>query len=164
MRKEEIRRFLSPLSSCRLQAYIESRLQLAELLHHLLSETGKADLRITTFSTSEEFCRRVLRMKKDGLIGRVEMLCDLRAARKIGILHRFMLSVFDSVRLAENHSKVLLIRNDSWRVSVITSQNQTTGSRTESAVITTDPYVYDSLDGQLDRIMANSIDLHGIYE
>lgn len=46
-----------------------------------------------------------------------------------------MTEAFDDVRLTLNHSKIMLVSNAEWLVSVITSQNQTYGDRAECTFI-----------------------------
>lgn len=129
---------LTPLDQCGLQPYFSNRVQLAEVIEWVLSQTGPADIAISTFSTSEEFLRRLARLKELGYVCGCSLFCDIRAARKTVALYRFMKSVFDWVGLCENHSKVVLISNESHSVSIVTSQNQTRGDRFEAGVITSD--------------------------
>ena len=49
-----------------------------------------------------------------------------------------MTEAFDEVHLTLNHSKVMLVANAQWLVSVITSQNQTYGDRAECTFISCD--------------------------
>ena len=135
-----VNRLLKPLSDVPLQAYLDNRLQLFDVLEFILSQTGPAKVYVSTFSTSEE------------------------AARKTVNLYTFMSSVFDDVYLTENHSKVLLIENDRWMVTVVTSQNQTRGNRTECAMITTQPDIFLTLRDQFSKIInTRSIHLNGIH-
>lgn len=64
-----------------------------------------------------------------------------------------MTEAFDSVRLTLNHSKVMLVANSEWLVSVITSQNQTYGDRAECTLITTDRDVYLNLNNMLNNLL-----------
>ena len=92
------------------------------------------------------------------------MLADLKASRKTVNLYTFISNVFDDVYLAENHSKVILLANDKWHVSICTSQNQTRGNRTESGIITTDRKVYDTLFSRFSEIINNkAIHLDGLF-
>lgn len=64
-----------------------------------------------------------------------------------------MTEAFDSVQLTLNHSKVMLVANSEWLVSVITSQNQTYGDRAECTFITTDRDVYLNLNNMLNNLL-----------
>lgn len=159
-----VNQVIKPLSGTPLQAYLDNRIQLFDIIEKILSETGPAEIYISTFSTSEEFLRQIFRLRKKGLITKATMLTDLKASRKTVNLYTFISNVFDNVYLAENHSKVILIRNSKWMVSICTSQNQTRGNRTESGMITTDPRVYLDLQEQFSKIVnTNAILLDGLF-
>lgn len=148
---------LVPLSKLPLQAYFNNRTQLAQVIEWVSSQIGEAHVVISTFSTSEEFIRRLWRMKQSGKIKSCTMYCDLRAARKTLSLYSFMQNVFDKVALCQNHSKVVLLSNDSHRVSIVTSQNQTRGDRFECGIITTDSDIFDNLSRGFDALDLNSL-------
>lgn len=157
-----VNRLLKPLSDMPLQAYLDNRLQLFDVLEFILLQTGPANVYISTFSTSEEFLRRLFSLRKRDLILHAVLVADLKAAKKIVNLYTFMDTVFDDVYLTENHSKVLLVENDKWMVTVVTSQNQTRGNRTECSIITTQPDIYFTLREQFsDIINTRSIHLNG---
>ncbi len=159
-----VNQIIKPLSGTPLQAYLDNRIQLFDVIEKILSETGPAEIYISTFSTSEEFLRQIFRLRKKGMITKATMLTDLKASRKTVNLYTFISNVFDNVYLAENHSKVILIRNSKWMVSICTSQNQTRGNRTESGMITTDPRVYLDLQEQFSKIVnTNAILLDGLF-
>lgn len=157
-----VNRLLKPLSDMPLQAYLDTRLQLFDVLEFILLQTGPAKVYVSTFSTSEEFLRRLFSLRKRDLILHAVLMADLKAAKKTVNLYTFMDTVFDDVYLTENHSKVLLVENDKWMVTVVTSQNQTRGNRTECSIITTQPDIYFTLREQFsDIINTRSIHLNG---
>lgn len=153
---------LKPLDECAVQPYFSDRVQLADVIEWILEQIGQADISVSTFSTGEEFLRRLSRMKAGGLVGTCSLFCDLRAARKTVALRHFIRSVFDSVYLCSNHSKVVLLYNAVHAVAVVTSQNQTRGDRYECGVITTDPATFFDLRLGFDALSANSIPLDGL--
>ena len=158
-----VNRLLKPISDMPLQAYLDNRLQLFDVLEFILLQTGPAKVYVSTFSTSEEFLRRLFSLRKRELILHAVLMADLKAAKKTVNLSTFMGVVFDDVYLTENHSKVLLIENDKWMVTVVTSQNQTRGNRTECAIVTTQPDIFLTLRDQFsDIINTCSLHLHGI--
>lgn len=135
------------------QTILTNRLQVADIIEHCLKWTGPADLCQTTFSVSEEFLRRMYYIRKSGLVKSARVILDYKGTQKTVKLWRFMEQTFDDVRLADNHSKLILAKGESGRVvSVITSQNLTRGNRYESAVITTDPEAFSSLSEEFDYI------------
>lgn len=159
-----VNQIIKPLSGAPLQAYLDNRIQLFDIIEKILSETGPAEIYISTFSTSEEFLRRIYKLRQKGLITKATMLTDLKASRKTINLYTFISNVFDDVFLAENHSKVILIRNSKWMVSICTSQNQTRGNRIESGMITTDPRIFLDLQNRFSEIVnTKAIQLDGLF-
>lgn len=75
-----------------------------------------------------------------------------------------MQSCFDHVHLAQNHSKIMLVKNESHQVAVISSQNQTYGDRAECTMITTDLKAYYSLLAGLRGIVDKSLELNGLFQ
>lgn len=151
---------LKPLESTPIQAYFSNRVQIADVMEWVLQQIGKADVVISTFSTSEEFIRRVVRLKSKGLIGGCSLFCDIRAARKTLAIYNFIKSTFDNVYLCENHSKVLLFRGSTKMVVIITSQNQTRGDRFECGAISTMGDIITTLEESLEELKTLSRPLH----
>lgn len=155
---------LRPLAKCPLQSYLGKGLHTLGLLGWILEQTGRADVYISTFSTSDAFLRGFLNLRKKGLIGHSVLLADLKASKKTVKLYREMQSCFDSVYLSMNHSKVVLVQNDQHLVTVISSQNQTYGDRAECTIVTTDQEVFlQQFSGFKDLVDDNSIQLNGLF-
>ncbi len=147
---------LMPLDKCASQPYFSNRIQLADLIEWVVGQIGRADIRISTFSTSEEFLRRLYRMKCRDLIGSCTLVCDFRAARKTLALHAFIKSVFDAVFLCGNHSKVVLLSSATCKVSIVTSQNQTRGDRYEAGIVSNAPATFSRLSETFRTMTENS--------
>ena len=137
---------LKPLLLFPVQPYLSQNIQIYHVIDSILHQIGPAELINTTFSVSEEFCRAIYRLKKEGLITSAIEVADFKAAAKTVRINGFMASVFDEAYLAEIHAKVVLLRNDRYAVSVVTSQNQTRGNRFECGIITTDASAYAFLE------------------
>lgn len=157
---------LSPLSISRTQAYLTDALQVADVLEWILQQTGTAEVLQTSFSISEEFLRRLFFIKSKGCIRSLTLLLDMKAAQKTVRLCSFIRNVADKVYLAENHSKILLVKAASGKnVAVVTSQNLTRGNRFESAVVSSEPELFDRLHSQLMDILTNkSLSLDAILK
>ncbi|WP_297071303.1 C4-dicarboxylate ABC transporter [uncultured Duncaniella sp.] len=145
------------LEKCPVQPYFSNSIQLAGIIEWILGQTGPADVMISTFSTSEEFLRHLVRLRKSGKVRSCSLFCDLRAARKTASLYHFIRGVFDSVALCQNHSKIVLVFNDTFNVAVVTSQNQTRGDRYEAGIITTDSFTFYNLRLGFDSLAENSL-------
>lgn len=155
---------LKPLSRAPLQSYLGKGLHTLGLLGWILDQTGRADVYVSTFSTSDAFLRGFFNLRKKGLVANAVLIADLKAAKKTVKLSHEMQCCFDSVFLAMNHSKVVLVQNDSHLVSVISSQNQTYGDRAECTVITTDQEVFlQQFSGLKELIDHESYQINGLF-
>ena len=152
-----------PLSDAPYQYHLGTGLHTLGLLGWILQQTGRADVYVSTFSASDAFLSGFLRLRRRNLIANATLVADLKAARKTVQLYRLMQSCFDHVYLAQNHSKIVLVKNDNYQVAVISSQNQTYGDRAECTMITTDTFAFYSLLDGLRSIVDNSHELNGLF-
>ena len=155
---------LSPLAERPAQAYLSNALQVADILRWVLSQTGPADIQMTSFSISEEFLRRIFFIMKEDLVRSLDIVLDFKATNKTLKLWPFIAQTVRNCYLSDNHSKILLVNNESWKVSVVMSQNLTRGNRYESGFISTDPAAFDALHEQLNYVITcQSVPFHEIY-
>ena len=164
-RSASIEDFLKPLREKPYQAYLSNALQVADVLDWVLQQLGKSEVWQTSFSISEEFIRRLYFIEKSGLVTRFNLVLDHKATNKTLKLWAFITQVITTTYLADNHSKVLLVRSERGEVvSIITSQNLTRGNRSESAVVTTDPELFITLHTQIEDLICNhSVPLNDLF-
>ena len=158
---------IKPLSQTTTQAYLTNKLQVADVLEWILRQVGVSDVWMTTFSISEEFLRRLYFMrKKSGRISSITVLLDRKATQKTINLWQFIKEVVQDAYIADNHSKILLVKSNAGdNVSVVTSQNLTRGNRYESAIISTDANVFDTLMLQMRELITyHSIPFYELYQ
>ena len=157
---------VKPLAECPSQAYLSNAIQVADLLEWILEQVGKAKVWQTSFSISEEFIRRLFFIEKSGRVSEFNLVLDHKATNKTLKLWSFMTQVIQRTYLTDNHSKILLVQAESGQtVSVITSQNLTRGNRHESAFISTDPVVFNTLHTQVDDLIKNhSVPLYDLFQ
>ena len=139
--------------SCPIQTVLDCNLQVTDILDRIISEVGPSRIWQSTFSISEEFLRRLHVMQRVGQVKEATVVLDHKACRKIVHLWPFISNVYEKSYLADNHSKILLIRSDAGdRVAVVTSQNLTRGGRYESTVIMSMPEIFESLLEQFESL------------
>lgn len=160
---ERVRKHIKPLACTPVQAYFTSEFQLYHLVEFILLEIGPCELIITTFSVSEEFIRKLLQMKSRHLIRSLAIVADHRTAVKALRLSLFTNNVAEQLLLGNNHAKAILFKNSNWKVSVITSQNQTRGNRIECGMVCTLPKIYESLLQSITREQKKMIDANEIF-
>lgn len=149
-------KILKPLNKAETQCYLGRELHVAGLLGWLLDQTGPADVVVTTYSTSDDFLCSFIRLKKEGLVNHSTLLADFRACKRTHQLGAFMKNAFDEVKFGENHSKLMLVKTKAMKVLVLTSQNQTYGSRHESTMVTTDKKIFDYFNKRLQKVLKES--------
>ena len=155
---------LEPLAPAASQAYVSASTQVADILRWILDQTGPASIIMSSFSISEEFLRRLFFIKEEGLVKSISIVLDFKATNKTLKLWPFIARTVESCHLADNHSKVLLVFNDSWKVAVSMSQNLTRGNRYEAGIVSTDPAVFDTLLSSLNFIISRkSVPFHEIF-
>lgn len=164
-RNANIGDYLKPIRENPYQAYLSNALQVADILDWVLKQLGKCEVWQTSFSISEEFIRRLYFIEKSGLVTKFNLVLDHKATNKTLKLWAFITQVIDTTYLADNHSKVLLVRSEQGEmVSIITSQNLTRGNRYESAVITTDKDIFNTLHAQIQDLITNhSVPLNDLF-
>jgi hypothetical protein len=156
---------VKPLAESPSQAYLSNAVQVADLLEWILEQVGTAKVWQTSFSISEEFIRRLFFIEKSGRVKEFNLVLDHKATNKTLKLWSFMTQVIERTYLTDNHSKILLVQAESGQtVSVITSQNLTRGNRHESAFISTDPVVFNTLKSEVDDLIKNhSVPLYDLF-
>ena len=121
-RSADIHQILRPLKETPFQAYLSNAVQVADILEWILSQVGIAEVWQTSFSISEEFLRRLFFITKDKKVSRINLVLDHKATNKTLKLWAFITQVIERTYLADNHSKILLVRSevvikaDSWRL------------------------------------------------
>ena len=188
-RTASISEILRPLADNPFQAYLSNAVQVADILEWILEQVGMAEVWQTSFSISEEFLRRLFFITKDKRVSSINLVLDHKATNKTLKLWAFISQVIERTYLADNHSKILLVRavsgnkeietgdsnksnsqslisnsNTVQTVSVITSQNLTRGNRHESAFISTSPEIFANLHAQVNDLITNhSVPLHDLF-
>ena len=164
-RTADINEILRPLKDAPCQAYLSNAVQVADILEWILSQVGVAEIWQTSFSISEEFLRQLYFICKDKRVSRINLVLDHKATNKTLKLWAFISQVIERTYLADNHSKILLVKSQKGdMVSVVTSQNLTRGNRAESAFISTDSGIFATLFSQVnDLITNNSVPLNDLF-
>lgn len=164
-RNTSINDVLKPLGDRPYQAYLSNVLQVADILEWILEQVGTAEVWQTSFSISEEFLRRLFFIEKSGRVRQFNLVLDHKATNKTLKLWAFITQVIERTYLADNHSKILLVRSEAGdTISVVTSQNLTRGNRSESAFITTDKEIFNTLHEQVEDLIRNhSVPLNDLF-
>lgn len=152
---------LAPLPERPVQPYFCNNLQIADIIEWTVAQCGRSVLTVSTFSAGEEFLRRLWRLRHSGAVTGCTIICDTRALMKTRLLLTLMSNVADSVLVASNHSKVVLVDGASLSAAIVTSQNLTRGNRMEAGMIIADPDVVSEIRCAMQTLITNSTLIHG---
>lgn len=126
-----------------------------EILVEILKYTGKASLKIATFSIVDSTMRPFFIAKEDGLIEDMHFIVDHRVKQwMLGAL-LFAQSFTSNIRITENHMKIFLVYNDNYKIALISSANLNKNYRYEAGFLTTEKHIFDFYDSQFDEIYNN---------
>jgi len=111
---------------------------LHELVQHLLNQTGRADMWMTTWSISEDAARALMDMRSRGMIDRLTAVFDYKS--KETKTKSFLLAKNNfTTTLARVHAKVTVIKNSNWSITLTGSANWTRNPRAERMLLCTVP-------------------------
>ena len=116
------------------QVILTDTFQLGYVLESLLAFTGAACITVSTYSIGEEFLRKLLALRRKGLVRSAHLFTDFKAAEKTARVNPILRAVYDEVCFCQNHSKLMVIEGH-VPVVVLSSQNQTRGDRLENYAI-----------------------------
>lgn len=149
-------KYFRPFDVEPLQAALTDELQLADILESCIRQSRHSDdlcIWMTSFSISEEFIRRLYFIRKKTPIKHFRLLLDFKAMQKTLRLWHFLNNVIEECYLGNNHSKLILLQNETEEMTIITSQNLTRGNRYESYCLATDHKVFVTYLDKLEYIL-----------
>ncbi len=141
----------------------EGHFSMHDMLLYLLDIAGASKVYLSTFSISEASIRAFALAMESGLITELHALFDYTIkSHKRQLLH-FASNVCGSIKLTPNHSKLILIENDNWKIVVVGSANMTPNPRKEAGVILTLDQVFSDYKKHLLKAMdeGTEINLNG---
>ena len=114
-----------------------------EVLPSLLSAFGVADVRVATFSVSEDSLRPLFFLCDEGRIRRLTLLLDYTVKRHKLDMLLFAAGFTPDIRIDACHAKVLLVENGLHRFGIVGSANLNQNHRWEAGMWFTDGPIYD---------------------
>lgn len=114
------------------------RWSMHQLLNYTLLHTGPAKVWMTTWTITEEPMRALLSMIKEGLITELNAVLDYRIEKRKPEAFQLASNLISRIKLTKCHAKVLVVKNEDWNVSVVTTANFSKNPRIEAGVIFTD--------------------------
>ena len=130
---------------CHIIGLTMGKFSLIDLIHSVLKQTGKADLYIATWSAGIKDIHQVEWMLKTNLINGVRLLTDHSYVNRQKKYAASIEDIFgkENIRTSETHAKFVIIRNESFSVTILSSMNLNANKTCESFVIYEDEEITD---------------------
>lgn len=106
-----------------------------EMVFHLLSLVGSANLYVATWSMSETPARMLVEAMQAGVIKELHCLFDYRIKVRYPAVHDYVKQHFTTVGIGNSHAKVTVLMNDEWAIRIVGSSNYTNNPRIEAGVL-----------------------------
>lgn len=154
----DLRADIGPIVQNQIKPFFsEGRWSMHDLLLYLLEITGPVEIWLSTFSISEAAIRAIFTAGENGLIRQVHCLFDHTIQKNKLSLLFFANNVVTDIAISANHSKLLLLENETWKIVVVGSANMTPNPRKEAGVIFTTPEAYFHFKDHLVRSIQEGI-------
>ncbi|MBV5313650.1 MAG: hypothetical protein JZU47_10165 [Prolixibacteraceae bacterium] len=122
--------------------YSWGNFNLVRLMLYILKQTGPAHAFMTSYSFSQKSIEQLKhRLEKQDLLS-FRVIIDNRVKSMSPLPFQMLMNCFD-YRCTSIHAKVALIWNESWKITILTSQNATDNPKLERGTIFTDPSVFN---------------------
>ncbi len=158
--ENSLKEFISELKPETSQHYVNNkRWSTHDLLRFLLKKTGPADVWFTTWSITTAPASILIELKRSGYIKQLTAIVSNRI--KVNCPEALQLLTLNSTRLAlaEIHAKVMIIKNESWSITVVGSQNWSKIKRIEAGVIDTSSSAANSHISWIENELAKYVDI-----
>lgn len=137
--------------------YFSKQFSLHQLIAALLEITGPASLCLSSYTLADEALNILMLLSSSGKITHTDLLIDSSNLWIKQRQTRFACMITNArIYHTVNHSKIILIRNKHWNISMVTSANLTTNARYESGALCTDSGMMELYHTTLTTVMENN--------
>lgn len=126
---------------------------LHQLLEFILLKIGPSKMWMTTWTITEEPMRALLDMINRGLITDLHAVLDYRIEKNKPEAFQLASGLISKIKLTKCHAKVLVLRNQTWNVTIIGSANFSKNPRIEAGVIFTDSATAEFNSNWIDEVI-----------
>jgi hypothetical protein len=115
--------------------YTDGRWSLHQLVRHLLTVTGPADVYLATWTITEDPVRSLVQLKQAGQIRALYGLFNHKVRERAPGAFHLAREQFTAVGEGKVHAKVTVIMNEQWALRVVGSANYSRNPRLEAGDI-----------------------------
>lgn len=138
----------------RIHGLTKGQFSLLDLITSTIDTIGPSHMQISTWTAAKTDVRTCCEWMKAGQILSSRWLVDLTFQRRTPELAHTIRELFgaESIRVAQNHCKLVLLHNDDWRVVIQTSMNLNFNPRFENFTVAHDPDLHAFYGGIFDEV------------
>jgi len=122
--------------------YSYGNFNLVRLMLHVMKQTGPVHAFMTSYSFSQKSIEQIRNRLEAKDILSFRVIIDNRVRSLSPKPFQMLIESFD-YRCSSIHAKVALLRNKTWNISIVTSQNATDNPKLERGTIFTDKTVFN---------------------
>ena len=148
--------FLENLKVNEFYPFFAKSFSLHEMLEQTIAITGPVEAWITTYTLSEDAIRSLFNLSEQNKLT-FTLVTDRSFFR-----HKMQLMLFAQncrgakIYTTANHSKVMVLTNDNWKITILTSANLTKNERWESGILSTHPVVADDYLSAINKLISDA--------
>lgn len=128
-----------------------------EVLPFLLNKITPSEVKIATFSISEDSLRPLFFLVESGSITQLTLLLDSTVKRHKLDMLLFALNITPNIRIDANHAKILLVRNETHSFGIVGSANLNQPKRIEAGFYFTAGKHFDFFNSEFDKFFNEAI-------
>lgn len=134
--------------------FTKGQFSLADLADAVIAKIGKCEMTISTWTAANTDITKIMELIESGSITSAKWLIDISLQRRFPQLAMRIKEVFgeDAIRIAKNHAKFMILKNDQWQVVIRTSMNLNFNPRFEDFTIQNSPALCNFMETIIDEI------------
>ena len=138
----------------------KGQFSLIDLIGRILDQTGPADVVVSTWTSAGYDIEEAFDLLDDGRIRKMRFLVDAFFQRRKPQFFGQIRKLFgdDSIAVTRNHAKLVLVTNEEWKISILTSMNLNLNPRLEYGLVRESAELADFNLGWIDAIFADQKD------
>lgn len=143
---------------CEIFAMTNGQFSAIDIIEHVLSFTGPAEIDLATWTAADGDLRRAHAFLLDGRVKGIRLVVDPSFRSRKPDFCNTLVELFgnDAIRTIPLHGKFITIRNDDWSIAIRTSMNLNLNKRIETVEISDDPELCGMLTGFVDEVFVRS--------
>ena len=118
----------------------KGQFSLIDVIRRVLDQTGPADVVVSTWTSAGADIAEAFDLLDDGRIRSIRFLVDHFFQRRKPQFCGQIRKLFgdEAIRVTRNHAKLVVVTNDDWKISILTSMNLNTNPRLEYGLVRED--------------------------